>query len=327
MAKTQGALEYLIIIAAVLGIAAVSVLFLTSTSAAAKSPASISACRVAASNCGLRTATGVTTSCPECDIACKDLATGQEVFIGAATACKAGRTTSITAGSNYTIGLVQDSRCICGWTVASCDTWWYNGLIQKGFNVEFVDAAVLSDVNSMKKYKAILNPYGEWYLDYGPDQYTTLDNIREYVKQGGYWFEYGGFPFYYKCSTGSSAQGPYPAGSQRVCISISGPAPPDYLADNRNITTYGKAVTPNGPPMITGDRRPSVGNTFTAYSGCALLAPGASYNPLYFNSTYNFAGPVAHCYGSGCIVRSDKFTSNDADVVTIYADFMRSKVF
>jgi len=326
MAKAQGALEYLIIIAAVLGISAVVVLFVTGAFTGSSSGASISGCRMAASNCGKDLTLGISTSCQYCETACKD-ATGKEVIAGAITACKAGRVSSIAAGLNLTVGLVNDSACLCGWTVSNCATWWKNQLIAKGFNVESIGTSVIQDVNLMKKYKAIVNPYGEWYLDYGADQYAALDNIREYVRQGGYWFEYGGYPFYYKCSTGAAAQGPYSSGSQRVCISISGPAPPDYLADNRNITTYGRAVTPNGPPMITGDRRPSVGNTFTAYSGCAPLASGASYNPLYFNSTYNFAGPVAHCYGSGCIVRSDKFTSNDADVATIYADFMRSKVF
>jgi len=325
MAKAQGALEYLIIIAAVLGIAAVSVLFLTSTSAAAKSPASISACRVAASNCGLRTATGVTTSCPECDIACKDPATGQEVFIGAATACKAGRTTSISAGSNYTVGLVQSSGCTCIYTPTLCDTWWYNHLIQKGFNVEFIGASVISDVNSMKKYKAILNPYGENYLDYGADPYAALDNIREYVRQGGYWFEYGGWSLYYSCSANAD---PNPAGGQRVCIGITWTGSTEI----RNVTAYGKTVSPNGPISVIeytpyGCYRPSTGNDFTSYSAaCSALASGASYNPIYLNTTLNYAGPVAHCYGGGCLVRSDRIL-NDEDIATIYADFMRSRVF
>lgn len=324
MTKAQGALEYLIIIAAVLGISAVVVLFVTGVFTGSSSGAGISGCRMAASNCGKDLTLGVGTSCQYCEAACKD-ATGKEVIAGAITACKAGRVSSIAAGFNATVGLVNDSSCICGWTVGSnCLDWWKQKLLDRGFNVESVYAATLSDVNSMKKYKAILSPYGEFYLDYGADQSTTLNNTREYVSQGGYWFEYGGYPFYYKCSAGSAYQGPYSSGSKMVCISITGP----NGAILRNITSYGRSVSPNGPSAISGNSRSSAGNDFSSNASCIPLASGSSYNPLYLNISAPLAGPAAHCYGSGCIIRSDLFIpSTSDDIVTIYADFLRSKVF
>lgn len=324
----QGALEYLIIIAAVLGISAVVVVFVTGAFTGSSGGADVSKCRLAAANCQKDMATGLSTSCTQCTGACIDSG-GKDVIDGtvgegyACVKCKQGNAAAIQKGVKLTVGLVNDSLCLCGWTVSNCAAWWKEQLIAKGFNVESIGTSVIQDVNLMKNYRAIVNPYGEWYLDYGADQYAALDNVREYVRQGGYWFEYGGYPFYYKCSTGSAALGPYSSGSQRVCISISSLA----TADIRNITDYGRTMSPKGPISISGDRRSSIGNNFVSYSGCTSLASSATYNPLYFNATYNFAGPVAHCYGSGCIVRSDKFTSNDADAATIYADFMKNRAF
>ena len=316
--RAQGALEYLIIIAAVLGIATVAVLFLTGAFSSSASSAEFSKCRTSASNCNKDIALWSTPSCSYCDDACKFSSSGKEILFGAIAACKAGKMNSINKG--LTVAVVQDASCTCAWTVSGCSTWWKDRLIERDFNVEFIGTSVLQDVNAMKAYKAILNPYGEFYLDYGGNQYAVLDNIREYVRQGGYWFEYGGYPFYYSCS---ASVDPYSSGSARVCISIVGPA----AADARTMTSYGSRVVPGAPATITGDRRPSSANDFTSYAGCNALASSATYNPIYLNTVNNYAGPVAHCYGSGCIVRSDKFTSNDQDIATIYAYYLRTTVF
>ena len=316
--RAQGALEYLIIIAAVLGISAVVVLFVTGAFTGSSSGADISKCRLAVANCQRDLTLGLGTSCMQCDDACKVSSTGKEVLFGATAACKAGKTSSIAKG--LTVAVVQDASCTCAWTVGGCSTWWKDRLVERDFNVEFIGTSVLQDANAMKAYRAILNPYGEFYLDYGGNQYAVLDNVREYVRQGGYWFEYGGYPFYYSCSTSVD---PYSSGSARVCFSIVGPA----AADTRTITSYGSRVVPGAPASITGDRRPSSANDFTSYGGCNALASGATYNPIYLNTVNNYAGPVAHCYGGGCIVRSDKFTSNDQDIATIYAYYLRTTVF
>jgi len=59
MRKAQGALEYLIIIAAVLAIAAIVVLFLTGAFRGATGGGDIAKCRLAASTCASNVASGV----------------------------------------------------------------------------------------------------------------------------------------------------------------------------------------------------------------------------------------------------------------------------
>ena len=322
--RAQGALEYLIIIAAVLGIATVTVLFLTGVFSGSVSSAEFSKCRASASNCNKDIALWSTPPCSYCDDACKFSSSGKEILFGAIAACKAGRMSSINKG--FTVAVVQDASCPCTYTMGGCSTWWRDRLVERDFNVDFIGTSVLQDVNAMKAYKAILNPYGEYYLDYGGSQYTVLDNIREYVRQGGYWFEYGGWSFYYSCSVNGD---PYSAGGQRVCIGISGGGATPSI---RNVTAYGKKVSPDGPistieTSVNYCPRPSIGNDFTGYpAGCNALAIGASYNPLYLNTTFNYAGPAAHCYESGCIVRSDRIV-NDMDIATIYVEYLRTTVF
>jgi len=81
MRKAQGALEYLIIIAAVLAIAAIVVLFLTGAFSGIS--AEVSKCRNAASSCGVNVATGVFSSysdcIPNCVGACAD-AGGKDIL-------------------------------------------------------------------------------------------------------------------------------------------------------------------------------------------------------------------------------------------------------
>jgi hypothetical protein len=322
--RAQGALEYLIIIAAVLGISAIVVLFVTGAFTASSSGADISKCRLAAANCQRDLALGLGISCAQCDDACKVASTGKEVLFGTTAVCKTGKTSSIAKG--LTVAVVQDASCPCVYTMSGCSTWWKDRLVERDFNVEFIGISVLQDVNAMKTYRAILNPYGEYYLDYGGSQYTVLDNIREYVRQGGYWFEYGGWSFFYSCSANND---PYGAGGKQVCIGIAGGGIAPAI---RNVTAYGKRVSPDGPistieTSVNYCPRPSIGNDFTGYpAGCSVLASGASYNPLYLNTTFNYAGPAAHCYGSGCIVRSDRIV-NDMDIATIYAEYLRTTVF
>jgi uncharacterized protein (UPF0333 family) len=115
MRKAQGALEYLIIIAAVLAIAAIVVLFLTGAFTGASGGGDLASCRLAASTCKNNLASGVyasNASCVNSCIASCDDSRGYDVVTqtqlvsastcattgGAATgcvACVAGRTTDI----------------------------------------------------------------------------------------------------------------------------------------------------------------------------------------------------------------------------------------
>ncbi len=117
MRKAQGALEYLIIIAAVLAIAAIVVLFLTGAFTGASGGGDLATCRLAASTCKNNLASGVyqsNASCVNSCIASCDDSRGYDVvatttlvagnygtapnWAGAATgtvSCIAGRTTDI----------------------------------------------------------------------------------------------------------------------------------------------------------------------------------------------------------------------------------------
>ena len=66
--KAQGSLEYLIIIAAVLAIAAIVVLFLTGT--LKSTDQGVSACKAAASRCATEKATSTAAECNYCIASC-----------------------------------------------------------------------------------------------------------------------------------------------------------------------------------------------------------------------------------------------------------------
>ena len=92
MRKAQGALEYLIIIAAVLAIAAIVVLFLTGAFKGATGGGDIAKCRLAAATCASNLASGVyasNVSCvSSCQAACATSA-GFDVKSGTAISCSA----------------------------------------------------------------------------------------------------------------------------------------------------------------------------------------------------------------------------------------------
>jgi len=70
MRKAQGALEYLIIIAAVLAIAAIVVLFLTGAFKGATGGGDIAKCKLAASTCANKIATGIYATSTSCNVPC-----------------------------------------------------------------------------------------------------------------------------------------------------------------------------------------------------------------------------------------------------------------
>ena len=70
MRKAQGALEYLIIIAAVLAIAAIVVLFLTGAFTGASGGGDLAKCRLAASTCASNIGSGVYASNASCVTSC-----------------------------------------------------------------------------------------------------------------------------------------------------------------------------------------------------------------------------------------------------------------
>jgi hypothetical protein len=87
--RGQGAIEYLVVIAAVFGIAALVVLFLTGVMSASTSSASTALCKQAAASCSQRQYLGFTGECKECETACIDPKTRKDV-IGGTLECGVG---------------------------------------------------------------------------------------------------------------------------------------------------------------------------------------------------------------------------------------------
>jgi len=111
MMRAQGALEYLIIIAAVLGISAVVVLFVSGAFTSSTAGADIAKCRLAAANCQRDLTLGLGTSCIQCEAACKDSA-GKDLLSGivepcglACTQCKQGLTIGGSIGTGGGTGI------------------------------------------------------------------------------------------------------------------------------------------------------------------------------------------------------------------------------
>jgi len=99
MASAQGALEYLIIIAAVMGIAAVVVYTLSGVMSSQSSSASIASCKQESQTCKLSKMSSPNDPCLSCDTACANPTTGQEIFPGATYCCVNSETNKIYAGS------------------------------------------------------------------------------------------------------------------------------------------------------------------------------------------------------------------------------------
>jgi hypothetical protein len=101
MRKAQGALEYLIIIAAVLAIAAIVVLFLTGAFTGASGGGDLAKCRLAASTCASNIGSGVYQSNASCVNSCIgacgdsrgiDVVAGGVISVSASTCATTGGT-------------------------------------------------------------------------------------------------------------------------------------------------------------------------------------------------------------------------------------------
>ncbi len=89
--RFQGALEYLIVIAAVLAIAAIVVLFVSGSFGVSKKGADVSACKAAAARCSVEKATSPGAPCDYCEQECSGLGS---IFV---TKCKQGAVDEISS--------------------------------------------------------------------------------------------------------------------------------------------------------------------------------------------------------------------------------------
>ena len=115
MKKAQGSLEYLIIMAAVLAIAAVVVMFIATMSEGETKSVSVASCKLEASKCKLTHYSAPDDPCLSCDVACDDPETG-EIALHAVKCCKLGKQDMI--GSNA----LEETETACYDTIDNdCD--------------------------------------------------------------------------------------------------------------------------------------------------------------------------------------------------------------
>jgi len=88
---------------------------------------------------------------------------------------------------------IPSTRGKCGrWGIASPE-WYYNELKQYG--ARFINPFGTYDM--WKKYKVIINPYGEYYFVKNDKELTNFINtIKTFIENGGIWVHTGGYPFY-----------------------------------------------------------------------------------------------------------------------------------
>ena len=99
MQRGQGALEYLIIIAAVLVVAGVVVFLVSGSMGGQKSSFLYNSCKQSASECRLTKIANPNDPCNPCIDACSDPTSGEEIFSGAIECCKAGTPQYIYEGA------------------------------------------------------------------------------------------------------------------------------------------------------------------------------------------------------------------------------------
>ena len=85
-----------------------------------------------------------------------------------------------------------------GWTTIPAATWrdLLKTVSKDRFHIITSSSAMVTALD-VKEYAAILNPYGEWlpFTSKTKMKYVT-DKIAGYVREGGDWFETGGYSFY-----------------------------------------------------------------------------------------------------------------------------------
>lgn len=113
MARAQGSLEYMVIIAVILAISSIVIMYTTGIVGGQKSSVSISSCKQASIDCKLSKMGSPTDPCNSCETACMD-STGAELFQGAVSCCAHAKTDLIYEESNDCTGCLQNSDCLSG---------------------------------------------------------------------------------------------------------------------------------------------------------------------------------------------------------------------
>jgi hypothetical protein len=114
MAKAQGALEYLAIMAVAIAVITIVSLMMINTGGTQTKEYAFASCRQAATTCNITISMNPTDSCTVCDNAC-NYTNGTQIFPGAINCCKLGQTTEIYSGSpGCAVECLLDSDCGSG---------------------------------------------------------------------------------------------------------------------------------------------------------------------------------------------------------------------
>ncbi len=102
--RNQTALEYLVIIAAVIAVSAIVVFLVTGSAGTSQRSVLYSSCKQAATQCALLRKTNPNDPCLICEQNCVDPRNGQELESCIITACKTGNASLIYEGANFSFG-------------------------------------------------------------------------------------------------------------------------------------------------------------------------------------------------------------------------------
>ena len=191
MSSAQSALEYMVIIAAVLGISAVVVMILSSSFNAGANSAAYNACKEAAAQCKVSRYVAINDPCLSCIQACSDPKNGKELFTGAVTCCKQGKPDGIYASApgctpELVTLLKDDFTDLTSWTgglSSSCTNtggWCINnsGYIGTGLYMDSYGTYSITHNQSTVGYKNIqVSFYAQTCGDDG-----SYGTTREYLK-------------------------------------------------------------------------------------------------------------------------------------------------
>jgi len=111
MARAQGSLEYLIIIAVVLAVSGIVIGYMTGVVGGQKSKVTVTGCKQAAIDCKAAKMLSSNDPCTACDTACKD-SNGVALFDGAAFCCDHGLPEMVFANSPGCYGCKDSTDCL-----------------------------------------------------------------------------------------------------------------------------------------------------------------------------------------------------------------------
>ncbi len=299
MARTQGALEYMLIIAAVLAVSAIVVVYSSGIFSVQNSSVNTNACREAAAKCSLLKKVAPNDPCSSCVTACKNQMTEAELFTGAIQCCINGDTAKIyTDSSGCTslapINLVINTPAAGGWTGTSSSFYL-------GAHTD-ISATCYSGLTS--------NPTTQMSYTGGLSHSQPLTGLTE-----------GSATRYVRCTAGTQTEeksvtwnvdttppsvsitdptGGAVTGTRTVSVSAS-----DSGSGVNNVVLYINGVQPSLPGMIDSSSPYSFSWATTDYNGTTLYSPYATTHTLkakaYDNvGNYQFSSVVTVTVSNSC---------------------------